>query len=308
MTTYKVDRLSIDFFMARMDHPVVPIPGLNIPDITIPSHLSGQKTKIESKETVSTYIRHLLNSVTGDNIDVLRKQLFQEIDSKVVSEESLVEIADELLKSFIVGIDNIDNYIKILNTIYKKCIVISYNSETKEKKLSNPIGNIFLDKCRLLIFKNISEAHILELAKKDQYDEDELDEYNKEKDKIINLIIVLCRLYHQKNTLLINIAAVQVYAVMDKMLCFHTKCQNTMHELGDPMEDCKDEEQYEYMRRVCSIYAELLYTFFHHSGNQFNTDTTNVKGNTLQDITQRFRKEVVPSLTEAHMRVKCNNL
>lgn len=302
---YRAGKLSTEFFIARNSHPIVPISSLVIPDIVIPQDLSGKKSRPELKDTLSTFVRQLLNSVTTNNVDNLRQQLLQEINIKVVSEDSLVEIADELLKCFIVSVGNINNYMKILNTIYKIGIVVSINPDTGEKVLSRSIRNIFLEKCRLLIIKNIAEDNIMELANKDQEDDDELDYFNREREKIINLIILLCRLYDQRNTQLINLTAVQLYAVMDKILCFHQKCYGMMIKLGDPMQECIDEEQYEYLRRMCCIYAELMYTFFQNNYTKFLEDQTEVRGNKLINIIERFQKEIVPHLSEAHMRNKC---
>jgi len=174
----------------RKNLSVEPIHNLIIPKVIVPSDLI-KKRRPETKDTMATYIRQLLNSITMHNVEQAKKQLLFDIENKVKSEESLTEIATELLSSFVVSHKNLDNYIQILNAICLASFRIT-NPITKEVVSSKSIGNIFLDKCRKLIFENLTEEHIAMIA--DKYnldDEDDLDIYNKEKDKILNLILLL---------------------------------------------------------------------------------------------------------------------
>jgi len=306
---YHPSNLSVNFFMSKMDSMIFPVTNLHIPNITVPSSLSTQKKRPIMKETISTYIRHLLNSVTTQNIDNLKKQLLSDINENVESEQSLDEIAEELLQSFIIsGTTNINNYMQILNTIWTATFR-SFDMVTKESKLSQTIGNLFLNKCKNKIFINISEANILILAQKDQYDDEELDFYNKEKEKILNLIVVLCKLYSQRpikqtDPKLIHLSALQMFPVVEIILNNYKKCQDKMKELGDPMEDCTDEEQYEHMRIMCALYSEMIYVFFYYGISQFKNDVTKVRTITSSYLINRCKEEIIPTLSEAHMVVK----
>lgn len=298
----KTNSLSVKFFLDRMHDHALPIPNLVIPNIIIPANLSNIKPRTEMKETISTYIRHLLNSITTENVHILKKQLLIDINEKVESDSSLNEIADELLQSFIISKYNIDNYMQILNTIYKAAF-------KKGEVLSNTIGNIFLDKLRQMIFTKIDEKHIFMLAQKDLEDEDEQDFYNKEREQIINLIIILCKLYDQRKTPLVKLNAMHIYAVMEKILNFHKKNYDMMIKLGNPVEgECDDEEQYEYLRKLCHLYAEQLYIFLFTNGDKFMQDNDKIKGNTLSDLVDRFKKEVLPVLSETYLQSRCKSL
>ena len=303
----KTSKLSLEFFIARKNNVVEPINNLNIPKVIIPPDLVKKRRPV-SKDTITTYIRQLLNSITVHNVEQAKRQLLVDINEKVESENSLDEIASELLSSFIVSDTNIGNYMQILNVIYKATIRVT-NKTTGEISLSKTIGNLFLDKCRQLIFKNISEGNILYLAKKNLDDDEELDLYNKERDKILNLIIVLCHLYRQRNTQFVKLTATHIYAVIDKILRNHMINQEQMVLLGDPYEgECIDEERYEYCRRMCVLYSEQLYVFFYNEGKTFKCDETNIKGSTLSDLITKFYLDVVPNLSEAHMQSKCRML
>ena len=96
-------RLSIDFLLSVMNHDIVPIANLVIPNIYVPPNLLSKKRHLDSSDTITSYIRNLLNSITEDNIDKAKEQLLKDINYKVESEVSLNEIADELLYSFIVS-------------------------------------------------------------------------------------------------------------------------------------------------------------------------------------------------------------
>lgn len=300
--------LSPEFFIARKEMPIEPITNLIIPKVIVPSSLL-RKRRPEMKETMATYIRQLLNSITIHNIEQAKKQLLFDIENKVKTEESLVEIASELLSSFIVSHKNLDNYMQILNSICLSSFRIT-NPVTKEVVASKSIGNIFLDKCRKMIFDNLTEANIANIA--DKYnldDEDDLDIYNKEKEKILNLILLLCRLYSQRNSNFTKLTAIHIYGVISKILTNHISVNEKMIALGNPYDgDCQDEDKYELYRRMCAIYAEQLYVFFVTEGKNFKQDPMDVKGFKLRDLITTFYLDVIPNLTESHMQSKCKSL
>jgi hypothetical protein len=300
--------LSPNFFIERKNMSVEPIDNLIIPKVIVPSNLI-KKRRPETKDTMATYIRQLLNSITIHNIEPAKKQLLFDIENKVKSEESLSEIATELLSSFIVSHKNLDNYVQILNAICLSSFRIT-NPVTKEVVASKSIGNIFLDKCRKLIFDSITEENIAAIA--DKYnidDEDDFDIYNKEKEKISNLILLLCRLYSQRNGIYTKLTAIHVYGVISRILTNHIAVNEKMILLGNPYEgECLDEDKYEIYRRMCAIYAEQLYVFFATEGKNFKQDTTDVRGFKLRDLITTFYLDVIPNLSESHMQSKCKSL
>lgn len=300
--------LSPNFFLERKRMHVEPIIDLVIPKVIVPPDMI-KKRKTESKNTMSIYIRQLLNSITIHNVEQAKKQLLSDIETKVKSEESLCEIAQELLSSFVVSNKNLDNYTHILNSICRASFRIS-NPITNEVIASPSIGNIFLAKCRTLIFETITENNIGLIAEKHNLDDDDdLDIYNKEKEKILNLILLLCRLYAQRESAYVKLNAMHLYGVISRILASHISVCEKMSVLGNPEEgECEDEDKYELYRKMCAIYAEQLYTFFATEGKSFKKDETDVKGYKLRDLITTFYLDVFPNLTESHMQSKCKTL
>jgi len=147
------------------------------------------------------------------------------------------------------------------------------------------------------------------LAELDIEDPDQLDLYNRRQRMIINLITTLCCLYEQRNKTLIKLSGLQLYPVINKILDSYKNNQIRMAQLGNPIEtDCLDENEYECLRKMCTIYAEHLYIFMHAEGKEFVKDKPNVKGQVLNDLVVRFRTDVMPTLTEAFLIFKCSEL
>lgn len=300
-------RLTVSQLLSLKNQTVKPIDGLNIPNITMPSHLVSKKRSTEANDTLAVNIRLLFNSLTNDNITESKERLRSIVYAKAQNVEMLNEIAEELLQNFIISEQNIKNYMHLLNAIWNASVLIQCPDASD--KVSPTIGNYFLNKCKDMIFNNISEKHIRMLALMDQDDSDDLDKYNREREKIINLIITICHLYAQRTTAYIKLTAVQIFSVLKIILDTYTNIQNKMKELGDPYEDeCEDEDEYECCRRMCSIYAEHVYTFLSQQGREFFIDKTVVKDQNLGYLINRFSTEIIPTLTEAYLISKCKSL
>ncbi|MEM0354203.1 MAG: hypothetical protein QXW79_01340 [Thermoplasmata archaeon] len=300
-------KIYVKQFLAWKNQNVKPIDGINIPNITIPPHLMSKKRPTETVSTVSITIRHIFNSLTSDNIPDVREKLRTIIYTQIKNVEMLREVADEIFHNFIVSEQNIKNYMCLLNAIWNASILVQ---DSSGKNVSPTIGNLFLNKCKNMIFEFICEDNIRRIASLNTDDNDELDIYNRERDKIINLIITICYLYEQRKTSLIKVTAVQVFSVMEKIMNTYEKLQNKMKELGNPYndEDCLDENEYEILRKMCTLYAEQIYTFLVREGKEFIADTTNVNGRTLKHLVERFRDEVFTTLTEPYLITKCKML
>lgn len=306
-------KISVEMLLSWKDKVVVPIEGINIPNIIMPSHLLSKKRSTEVTETISINIRQLFNSCTEENITKAKEQLRQIVYSKAHNVEMLEEIANEILQNFIVNEKNIKIYIQLLNAIWNASVLIPATST--EKTASRTIGNYFLQKCKNLIFSYISETHIHTLAIMDLDDEDKLDIFNREREKIINTIITVCQLYGQRNTNLIKLNAIHIYSVIKDIFKTYNKLQLEMKNLGNPyVEDCADEEKYETLRKMCTLYAEQLYTFIFYCGEEFNKDEMAIKDKDiseaqfLSNYVTKFKKEIVPTITEAYLISKCESL
>ncbi len=305
--------ISVEKLIEFKNQKVKPIDGLNIPNITVPQHLVSKKRTTEANDSLAINIRHLFNSLTSDNMSSVREQLRAVIVAKAQSVETLEEIAQEILMNFIISEINIKNYMHLLNAVSAACVLINPTADksTTGKNVSPTIGNFFLQKCRELIFKNISESNIRNLAKIDQDDPDQLDIYNREREKIINLIATICCLYEQRHTPNVKLSAIQLHHLMNTIFMSYNKLQEKMKELGNPYEDgeyCKDEEEYEILRKMCNLYAEHLYVFMSKEAKEFSKDPDQIKGQTLKTMVDRFRTEIIPTLTESYLISKCGDI
>jgi len=293
--------------LKKQNIKVKPIDGLNIPNITVPVHLVSKKRQTEASDTLSINIRLLFNSLTSDNLAKIKEQLRNTIMEKAKSPELLEEVSQEILSNFLISENHIKNYMHLLNAVSSACVLIPPTDKTVTTKSVSPtIAKYFLDKCKDLIFNSISETNVRKLAQMDQEDPDQLDVYNREREKIINLIITICCLYDQRDTVNIRIGAPQVYSLINVILNSYSGLQAKIKKLGNPYEgNCEDEEEYETCRKMCTLYAEQLYTFVSREAKSFMKETTQIKNDTLANLIQRFNNEVVATLTEEYLISKC---
>lgn len=304
---YCPKKIAVEQLVEWKDRSVKSIDGLVIPHITVPPHLVSKKRATEAIETITINIRQLFNSLTTENISQVKQQLKDTILEKAKNEQCIKDIAQEILSNFLISEVNIKNYMHLLNAISPICILVSNGSG---KNVSPSIGNMFLMYCRDLILDYVQLANVKKLALYDLDDMDQVDIYNRERTKIINLIITICYLYEQRHTANLKLTALQLVPLIKTLLNNYQILQNKMKELGNPYEeDCADEEEYENCTRMCTIYAEQIYEFIYRELEEFKTDDTRINTNeTLQTVVERFRTEVIPTLSQAYLRSKCNDL
>lgn len=302
--------ITIEQFTSFSKEIVYPIDGLKIPNILVPKSLVGKSRPTEINNTLSINIRKLFNGLTNDNIEIIKNQLQNIILTEVKDFSSIKEIADEILSNFLISDQHIEKYILLLNTISTACVKIPDPNNVSSTKMSPTIGTVFLNKCRDLIFGYIKEENIRKLALLDEENLDEQDVYNRERSKISNLIITICYLYGQRNTNYIRLCAPQIYEVINTLINNYVINNTKMKKLGNPYndEECKDEREFEILKKMCSLYAENLYIFMVKKGSEINNDPQLVKNKLLKTLIIRFKSEVVPSLTEAYLISNCETL
>lgn len=313
--TYKPSKITVEQLIAYRDYDTTAISGFDVQNLTVPPHLVSKKRITEAANTVSVLIRTLFNSITNDEdkMQAAKDHLKSIVHEKVTSVEIIDEIANEILENFLISAQNIANYIQLLNVIDRACIPMP--SDGPEPKHSRTLGYHFLQRCRIAIFKYISDKHIRELGELDLEDADETDDYNKARDKINNLILTLCSIYDQRTTHTLNVTALHLYPLLNTIMNAYSNCMKQMDDLGDPYKGdgvCKDEKLYFTTQRMSILYAEQIYTFMSQKAYEFNQDATEVKDAfnpkticTLADAVNRFRNDIVPTFTERYMISNC---
>lgn len=304
-TVLKPIQLSVKQLLGWKTQKVKPIDNINIPNINIPVNLAGKKRSTEAADDVTIAIRQIFNTITNDNVQQVKGKLYEIVCVKAQNLDSLEEIAEEMIQNFLIGgPHNIGNYMQLLNTVQSISILM-----TEETDAPKTIGHFFLDKCRKTIYHNLTEQKIRELAGLDVENIDQCDQYNKERDKIANLINTVCHLYEQRNTTSIKLSCRHLYPVMEKLMTTYKKCYDSMVALGDPYEtDCADEAEYEILRKMATLYAEQLYTFMSVKGKEFKTDDAKYQNQVLSTLVKRFVNEIMPTLTESYLVTKCQLL
>lgn len=283
------------------DCNVQPI-NLNITNINIPLSLSFQNVE---KKSIVTNIRGLLNIVSDENLAQIKEKIRDIIIAKIPTVENLNEIAIELVEQFITSGDYIRKYIDILNYIYN----IKVLKEDGVQKQSESIGNCFLRKCKELILTNLDISKVNQLATFDLTNNDDFDLYNKERDRITNLITILCLLYEQRNTNLIRLSAIQIIPLLKQIVDNYYKITKEMAILGDPYEDeCSDETKYLILEKSITLYVDYLYTFISTSFASFNNDDTVVNNTKLVDYVNILKNDIMPNLSESYLIAACKGL
>lgn len=323
----KPQKISIQEFMCFLEKPFEPVYGLSIPNILIPDELSGKKKYQDVKSFVIANIRQMFNSLTKDNTLIVTENLRKLIVEKAKNVEILEEIAKEFLSNFIVSCQNVENYMHLLNSVSSACILLenstsetNQNNSKNEKKVSPTIGNLFLEKCRVMIFEIIKEENVRALAVLDLDDENDLDKYNKQRDRTNSLIVTVCYLYKQRNVIggnskrNINLTINHLYPLISMIIKIFQKITDKMKELGNPYDDngdCEDEEEYEILSKMSTLYAEQIYMFISEQGKEFITDTMFVDQDpkkTMKSLVIQFKEEIFPKITESFLVSKCKTI
>lgn len=277
-----------------------PIKGLHIPNITIPSSLA----KVSEARDISSEIRMVFNGLTSQNGNELSLKLVKAVSERAKDANAINSIAQEILDSFLVSEKNVVNCMQMLNVVSNACVLIHDTQKT-----TDTVGKMFIEKCRKMIFDIINPDNVRKLASYCQDDIDDLDEYTRERERTACIISIICYLYDQRDTTKIKLTASQLIPLLSTICNNYQKCVQKMESLGNPyVEDCEDEDEFLILDDMRCLYIEQLFSFINRSGRVFLKDEIEIGKISLGSIVNRFRDEIVPTITKDYLMNKCGNI
>ena len=309
-TQIKPERIDRAFIFSRLDEICTPILNgqISIPNIIIPKKLA-KKPIIESNvDEIILNVRMILNNVTSVNVSTFIGNLRSIILSGVTKQDELKNITEEIYLCLLISEENVKNGMILVNSIAKMCVIVDPDSE----KLSSNIGTFFLEKCREDIMNSINVDNMKILCNLNNVDDTtDLDEYNKKKTHIINLINVLCILYKQRHDSdNIRLGSAPIYSVINKIISAYKMILSKIEELGDPYskDGCLDEELHEQLSKISTLYAEFIFTFMKKIGSELNKCTDICDNKLMSELVTVFKEEIIPTITESYLIARCKNI
>lgn len=286
----------IEYLQGLLNTQTEPIENLAINNITIPNSMK-LKRSTQGEESIVTDIRMLFNTITTTNIDSIKEKIFKIVTEKVQTMDDLNKIVKEIFDNFLTSDQNILLYLDLLNKIHM--IVLSLDEVSV--KTSPSLGNLFIMMCRENFFNSITLQKIKKLSILNHDDEDEFDNYNREKDKIIILIILICELINRKSNLSLNFNHMDICLtrLYDNYMTVLKRLESFIDpETGDCYYDKEDES--EVLRKMLIMYAEQIYIFLLKKGEEYYTYK--------KDLIDKIKSELVPSLLNDFMISNYKNL
>lgn len=304
-TLIKPKIITIQQLRSFRNRPVKPIDDLNIPNITVPSHLAAGVRHKFVTNTVATMIRAQLNIATFDNVGVIKEKIKNIIVSTALTTPLVTEAAIEIFNSALSLEDDtqIGMYMEIYNHVNKHAV---------EEILS--VGNLFIKKCKETILSKTSFDNIRKLASMDITDYDVMDKYNREKQQICNLLCIISILYGQRKKPMYKITSPNFLSVLSYMLDNHKKVTDMITNLGQLTDDLDDEEydriynESEILAKMHDLIAEQLCACISYCGQDFINDDTVHNGITSKRIINAFKRLVIPTITDGSIKYRCSEL
>lgn len=304
-STYKPKFISSKFFVANMDQKVPAIPDISIAKIVIPDHLLPVVTDNISVNSISKKIRYYFNNTTPQSLVIIKPKLSEYMSLNMTSLENYTEIVDEIFENFLVNSEVINDYMELLNHVQ----MIQYDDNGKIKT----VGNGFINKCGQVAHDIISYKKIRELASYNLSNDDDLDKYNRYKDRVKNLFLTICSLYDQRHITKLSVNIEHIYPLISLMINYFMNCMRQLSTLsskhGSDLELTRsNESDINLFKKMSNIYAGFIYIFIKREKYNFLQDTNRTKQNeTMSSIVTMFEKNIVPKITDGALLSLVNN-
>jgi hypothetical protein len=286
----------------RNFNKIKPVDGCqNIPGINIPTHLT-QKNGLElTLQTIQERIRPLFNFLDMTNIPETVDRLYKIIETEIKDITELVLVAKEFMSNFLVSEQNIEMYLSLLNRIYFVGIRIGSEKE------SEPLGYYFIAECQNTFKMLFSSEHVEKLSKLDIHNLDAKMEYENGNKRMINLMILFCNLYRQRESNNIKLRANQLIFITDSMInSYITYRQKMLLSIDNYTDEIIDEKAYEQNRIIMKLYAGSLYNLLKYQGDDLYRDpAANKMKLTMKILIDKFMSVIIPTLIEPKLRALC---
>lgn len=281
---YKPEIISKHFFMENIDKPVSPMVDISIPKITIPSHLLPRAAGSININPLAKKIRYYFNNATPQSISIIKPKLHEYITLNMQSLEDYVHIVEEIFENFLVNSEVIKDYMDLLNHVQQ--ISVEIDGKTRS------IGTGFVNKCGEVAHEIIGYAKIRNLVMYDLSNDDDLDKYNRYKDRVKNLFITICHLYNQRHSTPFSVNVIHIYPLLNQMINLFKKCvsESTTN---------KDKSEANTFKKMSNVYAGFIYVFIAKERTNFIKDKncTN-QSQYMSNIVLMFDKDVVPHISD----------
>lgn len=289
---FKPSKIPVNTLKGWKNNPVVQIDGFHLINVKIPSSLNKKKTPFED-ESLQTTVRGILNTLNADNIVLVEKSLRDVIMIQVKNVNDLKCVAIEMLGNIVILDKNIPIYIELIDSVYNMCI--------EEPNDFVTLGNLFLIECRDMFFSVTSMDASVSMAKLDHENPDEMDVYIRKYDKIVNLLLLFCILYNNRNDEKIRIENKHMLFILTHLFEQYNECQSIMTSIGNPYEnDLSPEHESTYLlyEKVSLLYTKYIYTIMNCHWKTFI-------GTHLNDLGNEFIKTIVPNITDPFLIEQC---
>lgn len=294
-----VDTLSQFLGKTRLD--ILAVNHGDIKNTTRPPRFHNNNIQPEIVRIIKT----CLNALTANNAAQTADKIKYEISSKCGNKDLLSESSNIIFETMLVNFANKaarPGYMLILNNISNMGIVMP-NGER------HTIRGFFLLRCKSGIMKYTSDAHIQLLATydADNSNSDLRDKYHEERDKIVNLIAIICAMYQESRQGRIAQAYLGADVLFGLLYGLVEKASNVVQEiqkLGDTnAEDFLDLhlDNYEFLTQTLAIYVDGILAYLENGCIAFREDITtynvtkNVSGN-FKNLINKIATHIVVNL------------
>ena len=148
----------------------------------------------------------------------------------------------------------------------------------------------------------MKQTTVKTLCELDENDEDQLDKFSKQKERMMNLVATLCALYDQRNTPSnISLNGNHLSSCFTELLNNYKTVYDVYMDLPEPETD-EEFRQIDIHTKMLTIYAQHLYVFMEKQKKAFEKDQL------LMGFVTRIKDEVATTVMDDYLISRFNTL